>query len=589
MDSIKNVTDTELNENSEKLLNNMKKLRHTANDVIGSIPLKELKQGCYNLIINVGDDEYPVYYNATTVFAGGSPEITDDIHDEENYLGVTDDDEMMWFALALQLAHQTELLQNENNQYNEDLVKANEEIDNLQCKLAEEIKARQEYEESLTQLREDLTAADNEIEGLEESLREANKKCTEYVNDIDKLEVDNKRLSARIKSLVIDKTNRPDIAEKVSDPKEDIETDLDMGTLQLIIKIIELENENESLKKELFGGVPTKFGEQERGTPEDKIVKMDMETGLMMQQIAQLNTRIAQLEENLRSTETKLTTANSANDILRNQIAVLKDDKKEAELLAYRLTRGDMHVQFDNMKSLEHENGVLKNENAELNQKLYQKEDEDDLRKRIAEYAQKNEDLLGYNKRLRQEITKLRVNAGLSVADSVDGIQQISSILEPHIVNANDDMKYIITYKALNEVTSKIKELESENDSLRQEISKLRVQFNSYAGATVVDKEDMQQTITKETFAELTAKINELETKLKDKDERINQLSKNNAALSVENRNFGDLLKEADGNARFYAREVDHLREENDKIYSILNDAVKVVRERNKKQSEVDI
>jgi predicted RNase H-like nuclease (RuvC/YqgF family) len=31
-------------------------------------------------------------------------------------------------------------------------------------------------------------------------------------------------------------------------------------------------------------------------------------------------------------------------------------------------------------------------------------------------------------------------------------------------------------------------------------------------------------------------------------------------------------------------REVDHLRKENDKIYSILNDAVKVVRNRNKQQ-----
>ena len=265
-------------------------------------------------------------------------------------------------------------------------------------------------------------------------------------HQIDLLQVDNKRLSARVKSLVIEKTNRPDTAEKVSDPKTDIETNLDMGTLQLLTRITELENENESLKKKLFGGVPTKFGEQERGTPEDKIVKMDLESGLMMQQIAQLNTRIAQLEENLSSTETKLTTANNANDILRNQIASLKEEKKEAELLAYRLTRGDMHVQFDSMKSLEHENAVLKNKNADLNQKLYQKEDEDDLRKRIAEYAQKNEELLDYNKRLRQEITKLRV------------------------------------------------------------------QLNSYSGVTVVDNEDMQQTITKETMAELTARINELES-----------------------------------------------------------------------------
>lgn len=321
------------------------------------------------------------------------------------------------------------------------------------------------------QLREELTTADNEINELKESLKEANKKCTEYVKDIDKLTVDNHTLSERIKSLVSDNA----LAEKVSDPNEDIEIgDLDTGTPHLLNKITD----------------------QERGTPEDKVVRMDMETALMQQQIAQLNTRIAQLEERLHSTETKLTTAENANDILRNQISVLKDDKREAELIAYRLTRGEMHVQFDNMKSLEHENGVLKNENADLNQKLYQKEDEDDLRKRIAEYAQKYDEVLNYNNILRQEITKLRV------------------------------------------------------------------QLNSYSGVTVVNNEDMQQTIAKEAMSELTAKINELEEKLKDKDEHINQLSKHNVALSIENKNFGDLLKEADRNVRFYAREVDNLEKE---------------------------
>lgn len=256
---------------------------------------------------------------------------------------------------------------------------------------------------------------------------------------------------------------------------EDIEIgDLDTGTPHLLNKITD----------------------QERGTPEDKVVRMDLESALMQQQIAQLNTRIAQLEEKLKSTETKLTTAENANGILKNQIVSLKDEKREAELIAYRLTREEMHVQFDNMKSLEHENGVLKNENADLNQKLYQKEDEDDLRKRITEYAQKYDEVLNYNNILRQEITKLRV------------------------------------------------------------------QLNSYSGVTVVDNKDIQQTITKEAMGELTAKINELEEKLKDKDEYINQLSKNNAALSAENKNFGDMLKEADRTARFYAREVDNLEKE---------------------------
>lgn len=312
IDLIKNE---ELKIKQEDLLKNMKMLRHTVADMLGSNSfLKGLKPGAHNGIIGIDGETFPVYITANTLVADVLPEITDDIYDEENYLSLVSDDDLMWYALVEHLGTKMENLWKENE---------------------------------------------------------------------------------------------------------------------------ELKDENEKLKKKLFCGVPTKFGEQERGTPEDKVVRTDMETALMQQQIAQLNTRIAQLEE-----------------------------------------------------------------------KLHQKEDEDDLKKRIAEYAQKNDDLLERNKILRQENTKLRV------------------------------------------------------------------QLNSYSGVTVVDNKDMQQTITKEAMAELTAKINELEEKLKDKDAYINQLSKNNAALSVENKNFGDMLKNADRDARFYAREADHLRQENDKIYSILNDVV---------------
>ena len=407
---IDTIKDNELEMKKEDLLKNMTMLRNRVTDMFGP---KSFFKGLvpaesHNGVITVNGEQFPVYISANTLSVDSHPDISDDIFDTENYLSLLTDDDLMWYALVEHLAHQIDLLQEDNNKYNDDLVVANEEIDNLNCKVAEEIKARRGYEESLTQLREELTAADNEIEGLEESLREANKKCTEYINDIDKLE-----------------------------------------------------NENESLKKKLFGGVPTKFGEQERGTPEDKVVKMDLEAALMQQQIAQLNTRIAQLEEKLHSTETELTTANNANGILKTQIAALTDEKREAELIAYRLTRGDMHVQFDSMKSLEHENGVLKNENGDLTQKLYQKEDEDDLRKRIAEYAQKYDEVLNYNKRLRQEITKLRVETGRSVADE--------SVLEPHVVTANDEMEYTITHETMNEVTARIKELESINENLRKE------------------------------------------------------------------------------------------------------------------------
>ena len=571
---IETIGNADLKNRQEELLKNMKMLRHTIADMLGSKSFFQgLEPGAQNGVITVNGEQFPVYVTANTLGADGLL-ISDDIYDEENYLSLISDDDLFWYALVEHIAHQADLLQEDNNKYNDDLVAVNEEMDKLNCKIAEEIKARQ---------------------GYEESLKEANKKCTEYVKEIDKLEVDNKRLSERVKTLVIEKTNRPDTAEKVSDPKEDSSnTELDLEIIRLLTRITELENENESLKKKLFSGVPTKFGEQERlGSKQaneilenyeasKEAVKMDMEMAIMHQNNLELHTKVALLTSSLDSAQKEIESLSEELDKIKRNNDYLKKEKEEAELLAYRLTRGDMHVQFDSMKSLEHKNSILKNENAELNQRLCQKvmdsteEPEDDLKKKIAEYAQKNDDLLernkrlnqeigklrvqlnsysgasvvnhddmqqkitketfteltarineleeenesikkkkeellDYNTKLRQEITSLRINAGLSVADSVDGIQQISSILEPHIVNANDDMKYIITYKALNEVTERIKELE---------------------------------------------------TMIKDKDERINQMSKNNAALSVENKNIGELLREADRNVRFYVREVDSLEKE---------------------------
>lgn len=437
IDLIKNE---ELKIKQEDLLKNMKMLRHTVADMLGSNSfLKGLKPGAQNGVITVYGEQFPIYVSSSTLAADGLSEITDDIYDEENYLSLVSDDDLMWYALVEHLGTKMENLWKENK----------------------------ELIDEKNQLKEKLTAANDEINELKESLKEANKKCTEYVKDIDKLTVDNHIFSERIKSLVTDNA----LAEKVSDPNEDIEIgDLDTGTPHLLNKITELENENKRLS----------------------------DTATLLQENAKLKEEIQILKDSISE---RLKTH-------ERQIYVLKKEKEEAELLAHRLTRGEMHVQFDNMKSLEHENGVLKKENADLNQKLYQKKDEDDLRKRISEYAQKNGDLLERNKILRQENTKLRV------------------------------------------------------------------QLNSYSGVTVVNNEDIQQKITKEAMSELTARINELEEKLKDKDEYINQLSKNNNALSAENKNFGDLLKNADRDARFYAREADHLRQENDKIYSILNDVV---------------
>lgn len=340
---IETVKNAELKENKETLLKNMKMLRHTIADMLGSKSFFQgLEPGAQNGVITVNGEQFPVYITANTLGTDGVL-ISDDIFDEENYLSLVSDDDLFWYALVEHLAHQIDLLNEDNIKYSDDLVAANEEMDKLNCKIAEEIKARQGYEESLKQLREELTAADNEIEGLEESLREANKKCTEYVNDIDKLEVDNKRLNERVKTLVIEKSGK-------------------------------LENSDDTTEK-----------------PASEIVKE----------------------------------------------CVDKPDLAE-----------------------------------------------------------------------------------------------------------------------------KYEELQEKNRILKWSYNNLRSVFNSTYGVNVANDEDMQQTITQETMAELTAKINELETTIKDKDERINQMSKTNAALSVENKNIGELLREADRNVRFYVREVDSLEKE---------------------------
>ena len=314
---IDTIGNAELKNKEEDLLKNMKMLRHTVADMLGSKSfLRGLAPGAQNGIIGIDGETFPVYITANTLAADGLPEITDDIYDEDNYLSLISDDDLMWYALVEHLATKMENLWKENK----------------------------ELMDEKNQLREELTAADNEIEGLEESLREANKKCTEYARDIDKLEVDNKRLSERVKTLVIEKSG--------------------------------------------------------------KLEKSDDDT-----------------------------TEKPASEIVKECV------------------------------------------------------DKPDL-------------------------------------------------------------------------AEKYEELQEKNRILRWSYNNLRSVFNSTYGVNVVDNEDMQQTITQETFAELTAKINELETTIKDKDERINQMSKTNAALSVENKNLGALLTEATGNARFYAREVDNLEKQ---------------------------
>ena len=102
MDSIKKVTNVELKENKEKLLNSMRILMHTAKGIFESTPFrdKDIAVGtrCHNLVIKAGGNTYPVFYTPDTMFANGTVAITDDIYDEENYLLLSDDDDMLWLS-----------------------------------------------------------------------------------------------------------------------------------------------------------------------------------------------------------------------------------------------------------------------------------------------------------------------------------------------------------------------------------------------------------------------------------------------------------------------------------------------------------
>lgn len=173
---LEKITNSELRANQTGLITNMKSLRHTVDDLMGSeMFVKKFEDGAQNAVLTVDGKEYPVYITKNTICADGSIEITDDIFDEENYLGLTSDDEMLWLALVQKLSKQLEMAKEEINKLRDHLQKLKIQVHSTYgaepCKL--EPSDRNKYLEEINK-------------GLTEALREANKKCTEYVHQIDK-------------------------------------------------------------------------------------------------------------------------------------------------------------------------------------------------------------------------------------------------------------------------------------------------------------------------------------------------------------------------------------------------------------------
>jgi len=170
---IDTIKKEELEIKQEDLLKNMKMIRNSAVNILDSKFLKGLAPEPHNGVITVYGEQFPVYISANIISAKGLPEITDDILVKENYLTLLTNDDIRWYALVEYLGHQADLLQEDNIKYSDDLVNANEEIDNLNLKLAEEIKVRQGYEEAMNQLREENHILREKYDKLKRSINSA--------------------------------------------------------------------------------------------------------------------------------------------------------------------------------------------------------------------------------------------------------------------------------------------------------------------------------------------------------------------------------------------------------------------------------
>lgn len=203
---IDTIKQEELGIKQEELLKNMKMLHHNALDILGSEFFKGLIPEPHNGMITVHDDQFPIYISSNVISAKEQeylPKITDDILDKSNYLSLLTNDDVMWYALVEYLGHQADLLQEDNIKYEDELIDANFKIDKLECKVADEVEARQKLEEENRILRgkyNNLRGAFNSTYGMSiannKDMRQSitNEAMSELVARINELEKENESL-----------------------------------------------------------------------------------------------------------------------------------------------------------------------------------------------------------------------------------------------------------------------------------------------------------------------------------------------------------------------------------------------------------
>lgn len=182
---LEKITNLELRVNQAGLITNMKSLKHTVDDLMCSeMFVKKFEDGAQNAVLTVDGKEYPVYITKNTICADGAVEITDDIFDEQNYLGLTSDDEILWLALVQKLSKQLEMANQENNQLRDHLQKLKMQVHSTYG--AEPYKIESSNTDGLIASISRNKYLEEINKGLTEALRKANKKCTEYGHQIDK-------------------------------------------------------------------------------------------------------------------------------------------------------------------------------------------------------------------------------------------------------------------------------------------------------------------------------------------------------------------------------------------------------------------
>lgn len=131
---------------------------------------------------------------------------------------------------------------------------------------------------------------------------------------------------------------------------------------------------------------------------------------------------------------------------------------------------------------------------------------------RIKELEATNEKLQKENNQYREELTEQWKHSRNEIEGLDESLREANKKCTEYVKDIskleteNDELKHENA-----DLNQRLMDSKEYSKRLNQNITKFRIQLNSYAGGIVVDNEDMKQTITKETVGELAARINKLE------------------------------------------------------------------------------